>query len=148
MSQEKLNEGSNQLFVGTDVSKILLGDNVTQKEEYVNNSSYDPISLPAGTVMGRISDTDIIVPCVSTATDGSEQPIGILIEDRSIDSGDTVNAHICNGGKVAAEKISFYHPTDSLNSQVGGVRFKDLIQRNTTIKLIWSEEMTGDFDNY
>jgi hypothetical protein len=146
--QEELNEGQNQRFVGTDVSKVFLGNNTTQKEEYVNNSGYDPISLPPGTVMGRIAGTDIVVPCTSAATDGSEQPIGVLMQDLEIDSGDTVNAVLCNGGDIAAEKISFYHPTDSLNSQVDGVRMKDLLLRNTTIKLIWSDEMSGDYDNY
>lgn len=148
MSQTELSSGGSQRFVGTDVSKIFLGGNTTQKESYINNSSYDPIDLPAGTVMGRIAGTDVLVPSVASASDGSEQPVGVLMNDLTIDSGDTVNATICNGGKVAAEKISFYHPTNSLNTQVGGVRYKDLLQRNTTLKLIWSEEMTGEYDNY
>lgn len=148
MSQESLNEGSNQRFVGTDVSQIFLGNNLTQNESYINNSGYDPISLPAGTLMGRIAGTDVLAPCVSTASDGSEQPVGVLMQNLDIDSGDTVKACICTGGRVAAEKIDFRHPTDSLNKQVGSVRYKDLIARNTTIQLIYSEEMTGDYDNH
>lgn len=148
MSQQDLSSGQNQRFVGTDVSKIFLGDNKTAKEEYVNNSSYNPITLPAGTPMGRIANTDILVPCVSTASDGSAECIGILMQDLTITAGDTVNALICKGGRVAAEKIDFFHPTDSLNKQVNGVRYKDQIEKNTTIQLIWSEEMTGDYDNY
>lgn len=148
MSQESLSSGANHLFVGTDVSKIFLGENKTQVESYVNNSGYDPITIPAGTPMGRIASTDIVVPCTSAATDGSQNPIGILMQDLTIDSGDTVTALICIGGRVAAEKVNFYHPTDSLNTQVSSVRYKDLISRFTTIQLIWSEEMSGEYDNH
>lgn len=148
MSQESLNEGANQLFVGTNSSQIFLGNNLTANESYVNNSDYDPITLEKGTLMGRIAGTDILTPCISSATDGSEQPVGVLMQDLTIDDGDTKKACICTGGRVAAEKVVLYHPTESLNTQVDGVRYKDLIARNTTIQLIYSDEIGGDYDNY
>jgi hypothetical protein len=155
-SQDIVNTGSNQLFANTDISQIFLGMQQSENESYVNNSSYDPISLPAGTVMGRITGTDITIPWRNDVTDGSQYPIGILMADLEIDAGDTVKAPICVRGRVAAEKVvanqlSNQSVSTTLQLQItsfrgsGTTRLKDALE-SIGIHLIYSTEMTA-FDN-
>lgn len=147
MSQEIVGTSSNQLFVNTDVAKIFLGNNQTESDTYVNNSSYNPIALKAGTVMGRIGSTDIMVPTTSTASDGSQIVEGILMHDLDLASGATAKALICVSGRVAAEKLIFVKPGDNLDTVVSNRRYKDKIQGETVgIKLIYSTNMTH-YDN-
>lgn len=146
--QTILNNGSNQLFVGTDVSKIFLRGIKTNTDLYVNNSSYDPIELKAGTVMGRIGSTDILVPVTSTASDGSQNVLGILMNDLKIASGASVNACICVAGDVVADKLVFVKPGDGLDTPVSNRRFKDKIQGETVgINIVYLTENTR-YDNY
>jgi len=141
--QTTANSGSNQLFVNTDTSKIFLGNNQTENDSYINNSGYDPITLRAGTVLGRIGSSDILVPTQSTASDGSQNVLGVLMTDLVVDSGDTVTAPVCVSGRVAAEKLIFVKPGDNLNTAVSNRRYKDKIQGETVgIKLVYSTEMS------
>lgn len=147
-SQSVVNEGTNQLFINTDTSKIFLGNNQTENDAYINNSSYDPITLKAGTVLGRIGSTGVLVPTQSTASDGSQNVLGVLMADLTVDSGDTVQAPVCVSGRVAADKLIFVKPGDGLNTVVSNRRYKDKIQGETVgIKLVYSTEMTHP-DNY
>jgi len=132
-----LDSQSNLLIAVTDVSKIFLGGNETIADSYVNNTSYDPITLLAGTVMGRVATTQVLVPCESTASDGSQFPVGILGQDLVIDAGDTVKALVFVSGRVAEEKVDFFLPTDNLNTVVSSRSYRDRIGADTVgIKLV------------
>lgn len=132
-----VNSQSNFLIAVTDVSKIFLGQNQTIQDAYVNNSSYDPITLLAGIVMGRVATTQILVPCVSTASDGSQYPVGILGQDLVIDAGDTVKALVFVSGRVAEEKVDFFLPTDNLATVVSSRSYRDRIGGDTVgVKLV------------
>ncbi len=139
-----LNNGR-QAIINQDVSKIFILNNRYQKGNYINNSSYDPITLYAGTVLGRIHASNVLVPLEAGASDGSQFPVGILAEDLEIDSGDTVECYLCDGGDVATEKVLFVKPGDGLETVVSSRRLKDWIQAQG-IKLVGGTEMT-DFDN-
>lgn len=137
-----------QLFVNTDLSKIFIRDNRYESDNYINNSTYNPITLSAGTVMGRISATGILVPFTSTASDGSQYILGVLADDFVLGAGITQTAPVCVAGDVVADKLIFVLPGDGLETVVSGRRVKDKIQGETVaIKIVYSTEMT-DFDNY
>jgi len=93
-----LNTGS-QLFVNTDTSKIFLGGNYTRQEAFINNSGYNPIVLPAGTVMGRIASSGIIAPFNSAASNGTQFVCGILTDDVSLDAGATETCSLTVAGR-------------------------------------------------
>lgn len=139
-----LNNGR-QATINTDVSKIFVGDNRYQKDNYTNNSSYDPITLLAGTVMGRISASNLVVPMKSTAGDGSQLPVGILADDLVLASGAQENVTLVDMGDVAAYKLIFALPGDGLDTVVSSRRYKDHIAAQG-LKLVYGEEMTG-YDN-
>lgn len=152
-SQSTASSGTNHLFINTDTSKIFLGGQKSENESYVNNSTYDPITLYAGTVMGRISGTDIVIPWRNDVSDGSQYPIGILMSDLIIDQGDTVKAPICVSGDVAAEKVIAYQLSNQSTSttlqltisSLGGRRLKDILE-SIGIHLKYGTEMSA-YDN-
>lgn len=137
----------NQLFVNTDLSQVFLGEIFSENDNYINNSGYDPIALPMGTVMGRIAASGVVVPLQSNASDGSQFPLGILMEDLLIDSGGTVQAPICVAGKVAKNQVTFFRPGDAFETVVSSRRLVDRIGSDTVgIKLVPTQDLT-QFDN-
>lgn len=148
-SQSTASSGTNQLHIITDTSKVYLGNNETNSESYVNNSTYNPITIYEGTIMGRITGTDIVIPWRSDNVDGSQYPIGLLVGDMQITAGSTVTACICTGGRVAAEQIiaaqlsnqSVATTLQLTVSSQGGRRIKDLLEQ-LGLHLVYSTQMS------
>lgn len=107
-SNEITSNQSNALFVNTDTSKTFIVIKATERESYINNTTYNPITLYAGTVLGRVQASGIIVPWRNDVTDGSQYPIGILGADMQIEAGDTVAALMVTECRMAAEKVIAY----------------------------------------
>lgn len=135
----------NQAFFNTDRSQIFIWGNWSQDNSFVNNSGYNPMTLVAGTVMGRIFSTKALVPCNSTSTDGSQWPVGILADNMTVDAGDTVECSIYISGNVAKEKVVFWNNVDTLNTGFSNRTYLDLIHQ-TGLRLIPTTEMTN-YDN-
>lgn len=145
-NEVKVNTG-NTLFVNTDLGKVFIWENRYENDNYINNSSYDPIALVAGTVMGRVATTNKLAPCQSNASDGSQYPCGILAQDISLAEGETKQVSICTYGDVATEKVIFVKPGDGLNTVVSSRTYRDRIKADTAgVRLVDTDEMT-DFDN-
>jgi hypothetical protein len=145
-NEQVLNNGQ-QAITNYDVAKIFLWNPRYDKNSYTNNSSYDPITLRAGTVMGRISATGIVVPLESNASDGSQFPVGILGQDITLDEGETANVSLCVAGDVAEDKVIFVRPGDNLETVVSSRRLKDRIAADTVgINLVPCDDLTG-YDN-
>ena len=137
---------TNALTVNSDLSKIFIGDNRYENDSYINNSSYNPITLLAGTVLGRISSSGIMVPCNASATNGSQYPVGILAEDIMVPAGTTRKVALCIGGDVAEEKVIFFEG-NTLETVVDNRRYRDRIKGDTLgINLVPGTEMTA-YDN-
>lgn len=134
-----------QQITNFDTNKLLLGGNDYVKGDYVGDT-YDDINLTAGLVMGRIASTNKVVECVSTATDGSELPIGILANDTTIEAGETRSLTICVKGQVARELVTF-SGSDTFATVVDDRTYEDRIMSDTAgIILSEGEQLTG-FDN-
>lgn len=145
-----LNTGQ-QAITNYDVSKIFVFENKFQDAPY-NNSAYADVTLQMGTVMGRVTGTGYIKPCVSTATDGSQVPIGVLNETRTFSAGFLGDVGICVAGSVVAEKLIFVTATDNLDVSVasGGVtkRMRDRIASDSVgILLVEDSDELTKFDN-
>lgn len=144
MSQTvSLNTGS-QAIIHTDVSKIFIRDNRYTEGIYTNDVTYDPVTLTAGTLMGRIAATQKLVPLESGASDGSQFPVGILKETKTVEEGETVYLTICVAGDVAEDKVLF-DGTDNMNTIVSSRTLRDRIGSDTVgIKLVACTEMTSE----
>lgn len=139
-----LNNGQ-QAITNYDVSKIFIWGNRYSKANYTN-STYDPITLSAGTVMGRVSATQEIVPLESGASDGSQFPVGILSQSATVDEGDTVELAFCVEGDVVEEKV-ILSGLDTLSTVISGRSIRDRIGSDTVgIKLTAGTELTA-YDN-
>lgn len=146
-SNEIVENTGQQAHIQTDNSKIFIGENRYERDNYVNNSLYNPISLEAGTVMGRIAATRVLVPVNAGASDGSQFPIGILAHDLDVDSGQTVQATICIYGDVNENKVKFYRNQYDLNTVVSSRNYRDRLKSDSAgIRLIPCDELSA-FDN-
>lgn len=137
-----LNNGQ-QAILDTDTSKIFLWDNRFETGNRTN-STYVDENLVAGTVMGRVSATQKLVPLQSDAADGSQTPVGILNKDWVILAGVTQAVSICVAGDVAEEKLIFTKAGDDLDTVISGRSLRDRIGGDTVgVKLVSSTENTG-----
>jgi len=137
---------SNQLFTNYDNSKIFVWDNRYSKGtfEYTNND-VTTVTFAAGTLLGRIASTDILVPLASGAVDGSQYPVGILAEDISVEYGESYSeeAAFCTYGDVVESQLSF-DGSDDLDTVISGRSLRDRIAADTVgIRLIASTDLTG-----
>lgn len=151
MSSQSGTFGTNKAVINTDVSKIFIRDNRYQKGNHLNNGNYDPLTLSAGTLMGRIGNSGYLVPLFTLAGDGSQFPVGILAHDVEIDSGETKEITIVDMGDVVEDKVILFYTArnpaagESLDTVVSNRRLRDHLQAQG-IKLITAIEMT-DYDN-
>lgn len=137
-----------QAIANFDLSKIFIFNNRFTTEKIIN-SEYDPMTLLAGTVMGRIQGDangtegrGTVWPSIKTATDGSQFPIGILAADCIINDGDSLEVPICNSGDVSEAKIIMWNaPTDKLTGLVSGLSIFDRLQ-GLGIKIMPTNENT------
>lgn len=61
--------------------------------------------LPRGTLLGRVTATDKYIPCVKTATDGSQTPAAILAVDSDSSAADVATVAYFEG-EFAGEKMN------------------------------------------
>lgn len=133
------------LITNFDVSKIFIWNNRYNKATYTNSTG-SSVTLVKGTLLGRITSSGKVVPHTSAATDGSQNPLGILADDYTVANGASVDVTYCDGGDVAKDKV-ILGSGDTMTTAVGTLgTIADLIGRNTTIKLVDSTELTG-YDN-
>jgi len=148
MSQTTTVSTSNSRFVETDVSKIFLFNRESLKATlyFDNYSGGTAVTLEPGTVLGRIASSDKVTPLDSSASDGSQFPVGILMQQvtvaaNTIDSATEV--YMCVAGDVAKGKIIFYNGTDTVATVVSDRTLGDRIGADTVgIRLVPSTEMT------
>lgn len=95
---------NNKLVNNYDVSKFLLGFNNFIEGTYTDSGAGS--SLTEGLVMGRIQATSKLVPCDSAAVDGSQFPVGCLVEAKTVTAAATVTLTLVNKGRVASSKVT------------------------------------------
>ena len=109
----------NQATFDYERKVALLGDNSTRREDYANISgALETVEMY--TVMGKVDATGKLVPCDSTAVDGSQVPVAIILdklEDIAI-AGTVDDVLTCNGGSFDKGKLVFQNGTDTLATRV------------------------------
>lgn len=133
-----LNTGQ-QANITTNSRKVFLWNYRTQ-EGSVNNSAYADLVIPEGTVLGRVSATGLLKPFTSGASDGSQFPIGVMLDDVTVPYGSTLNIAMVDDGDVNASGLIF-QGSDTLNTVVSGQRVIDRLKA-AGIKVINSTELT------
>jgi hypothetical protein len=127
-----------------DTSKIFVFGNEFQTATYTNPEG-DDVTLLKDTVMGRVSATNEILPLESTASDGSQFPIGILADDYTVDYTESATLTFCKAGAVVESKIIFYNGTDTVETVVSSRTLGDRIQGDSLgINLVGGTQLTGE----
>jgi hypothetical protein len=134
-----LNNGQ-QAIIQTETAKTFLW-NRRSFNGIIGNSSYTPLVVPQGTIMGRISSTGLLTPFTSGASNGSQLPIGVMIGDVTVEFGQQKNITVCDDGDVNSSKLIF-QGSDTLNTVVSGRQVRDWLKL-VGIKVIESTEMTA-----
>lgn len=136
---------SNPRISNFDTSKTFVWNPRTTTGTFTNGG-YDD-TLLAGTVMGRISATQKLTPLQSTASDGSQFPVGILLADTEVEAGADATLTIVVEGDVVESKLVFDRVGDTLSTVVSGRSLRDRIGADTVgIKLVGGDQLTG-YDN-
>jgi hypothetical protein len=136
---------ANPLITNYDRSKTFVWNPRTEVGNYTN-SGYDDVTLAKGTLMGRIASSNLLTPLTSGASDGSQFPVGVVLADTVVASGDTAEITICVAGDVDENKLVF-QGSDTLATVVSSRTLRDRIGADTVgIKLVGGNQLTG-FDN-
>lgn len=97
----------NQLITNTNVSKLQLGDNEHITGEYTDSGAGS--TLEAGLLMGKIKATGKLVELDPTASDGSQNLVGVLFlgisESVTVAASATETLTLINKGRVAEAKL-------------------------------------------
>lgn len=142
MSVENVLSTNNQLITNYDTTKIFVWNNEYETGTFVAGA-YDDV-VP-GTVVGRIAASAKLVPLDSSASDGSQFPVGILVDQ--VAAGDERTATICIAGDVNEGSIVFYNGTDTLSTVVSSRILRDRIAADTKgIRIVPTTELS-EFDN-
>lgn len=108
-------ETRNKATIDYLIKKLLLGRYTTRRIDYANISGALETVLE-GTVMGRVDATGKLVPCVSTAVDGSQEPVCLLLEklNEVAIAGTVDQVLVCDGGDIDKANLVFKNGTDTL----------------------------------
>lgn len=139
---------SNQGIINTNLAKIFIFNNDTNKGTFDYENTDDDVMIVAGTVLGRIAATNKLVILDKDASDGSQKPVGMLYNDVSIAYGETFSGtvYFVVSGDVAEDGIALPAGT-TLTTVIGGQTVADLIAANTVgIRIVPTTDQTS-YDN-
>ncbi|MCK4522450.1 MAG: head decoration protein [Nanoarchaeota archaeon] len=133
---------NNMQITDYDNSIIFLRDNKYESGTYTNDA-YTDVQLLKGTLMGRISADQELLPLVSGAADNSQFPVGILTRDTYVEAGDAATINICTAGEVAEEMLVL-DAGDTLATVISGRSIRDRIGSDTVgIVLVSGTDLTA-----
>ncbi len=136
----------NQLNVDTEVSRIFVYDNRTERANLPNTTGGD-VEVLEGTILGRISATGKLEIMKSGAADGSEKPVGILLGDVPILTAGNADVNFVVDGDVVEEQLIF-DGTDDLDTVVDGKAYRDWLASDTVgIHLVKQGDNLTGLDN-
>lgn len=137
--------GNNQQINNVDISKIFIGENQYEAAIYTN-SSYVTVELLEGTLMGKIATTQEVIPLLSSATDGSQFPIGILAKNYTVLAGEAPVVTYCTAGYVVKEKV-ILNGSDLLTTVISSRSINDRIGSDTVGIVMFASDEQTQFDN-
>ena len=109
---------TNTLITNYSYANLFVWNNRFNTGASVTASGSD-IELLAGMLIGRVASTGRLKQSISTATDGSQDPIGVLTQDYTIPDGESLNLNYCYSGDVNANLIVFGgSPADTLTTEI------------------------------
>ena len=106
----------NQMHVDVEVSRIFVFGNHTSPGQ-ITNGGGSTLELKEGTVLGRVASSGLLAVMKSSAVDGSQLPVGVLMSDIDIAAAATVDVNAVVSGDVIEERLIF-DGTDDLDTVI------------------------------
>jgi hypothetical protein len=139
---------ANQGIVNTNLAKIFIFNNDSQSGTFEYENTDEDVVILAGTVLGRIAATNKLAIINKDASDGSQFPVGILMQDITVAYGETFsgNVYFVVSGDVAEAQIKL--PTGTtLETVISAKTLADRIASDTVgIRIVPTTDQT-DYDN-
>lgn len=124
----RMRNGSQYITTKEQANLFVLGCKTVQGT--YRNVSGAAESAKMGQLMGVIAASGKWTVCKSGATDGSQQPRGVLcVAVTDLANAGEVLVDICNFGTIDKNLVAF-KGADTFNTLVGGVRMEDLLIAN------------------
>lgn len=121
---------------------LLIFGNEFESADFENTDAYEA-TLALGTVMGRIAATGKVVPVDSSASDGSQFPVGVLASDYVVESGDTISVRMVVAGEINGNMLVFPNG-ETLDTVISSKQMRDRIASDTVgIKLSFPDELSA-----
>tara|TARA_R110001606_G_scaffold374612_3_gene532481 strand:+ start:1613 stop:2062 length:450 start_codon:yes stop_codon:yes gene_type:complete len=136
---------SNQQIVNYNTEKLIIRSTRFIDAQYENLTAGD-VELLCGMLVGRITATGKIVPLVSSAVDGSEIPLGVIITTETVAAGAVIDISVCVKGELD-KSLVLIDAGDTLETVIDGRRLEDRILGDTLGVLLVDVEQLTDFDN-
>jgi len=121
------------LVTNYDYSELFLFNISTDTATYTNSGG-SPVTLSTGAIIGRIGSSNLVVAQVSTATDGSQIPAGILAANYTVAAGASQVVTFAIAGEINSGGVVF-GGSDTLTTEIftnGGAALlgtiKDILQ--------------------
>lgn len=135
----------NMLTTNYDSTKLVLKDGNYENATYTNSTG-GPITIEVGTLLGRVSATNKVLPLKSAAVDGSQYPVGISTQEITVADTESATIEFVIGGEVEGTLLVL-DGTDTLATAISGKTLGDRIKSDTLgILLVNSDELSG-YDN-
>jgi hypothetical protein len=131
-----------QMQVNTNLAKLFPYGKELKSYNYTNATGAQKTWL-AGTVMGVVKATGKVLPCVSTAVDGSQYPIGVLARDYVVEDTETVAMAIAIRGDVRTDMV-LLQGAETLSTVLGDRRLGEILEDRLILR---SVSNNTKFDN-
>jgi len=133
--------GPNILDTDYNTAKMVIHGGRYETATYTNGTGSE-VTLPKGTLLGRISASNKVQPLASAAVDGSQFPVGILNESITVADGASYDLSMVIAGEVDASFLSL-DGSDTLATVVSGRTIGDRIKSDTLgILLVDADELS------
>lgn len=99
-----------------DYSKTFIWNGRYRTGTYTNSSG-SPVTISNGQLIGRIFASHLLAPQVSTATDGSQIPIGVVRGSYTVANGASVTINYCYSGDIEVAALVF-GGSDTINTVI------------------------------
>lgn len=148
-SQTTVLNNNRQGIVNTTVDKVFIFGNKYGKGNLVYTADdYDDIQINVGTLLGRVHATGKLVPHDSSASDGSQYPVGILAEDVVVEAGNDLDQEVsmCVAGEVN-ENAVLLADGDDFDTVISAKTLRDRIGADTVGIILRATTENTEHDN-
>ena len=119
----------NMLTTIYDTTKLVLKGGEYNNAVYTNSTGVS-VTILVGTLLGRVSATNQILPLKSTAVDGSQFPIGISTQEIIVPLATSATLEFVIAGEVEGTLLVL-DGTDTLATPISGKTLGDRIKADT-----------------